>query len=125
MILAALRSACLGILISAAGVAAVPTPESFFGFRMGADRKLVEWDKVVGYYQTLAKNSDRIRVDVLGNTAEGRPFIAAIVSAPETLHNLDRYRQIQSRLADPRRTPAAEAEKLIAEGKSVVMITCS
>ncbi len=25
----------------------IPTPESFFGFQMGADRKLARWDKLV------------------------------------------------------------------------------
>ena len=53
----------------------------------------------------------------LGKTTEGRPFIAATIAAPETLRNLDRYREIQTRLADPRRTAEAEAEKLIAEGQ--------
>ena len=30
--------------------AAVPSPESHFGHRMGADRKLVDWAEVVRYY---------------------------------------------------------------------------
>ena len=120
-----LRPGVVAFLIATAAFAAVPSPDAFFGHQMGADRKLVQWEKVVAYYQALASNSDRIRVDVLGKTVEGRPFISAVVSAPETLRNLDRYREIQARLADPRRTSDAEAEKLIAEGKTVVMITCS
>ena len=40
----------------------VPTPESYFGHKIGADRELLDWDKVVGYFQLLAKSSDRIRV---------------------------------------------------------------
>jgi hypothetical protein len=105
--------------------AAVPAPETWFGHTMGADRKLVDWERVVSYFQEAAKTNDRIRVDVLGKSTEGRPFIVATIAAPETLRNLDRYREIQARLADPRRTPAAEAEKLIAQGKTVVLITCS
>jgi hypothetical protein len=116
---------CAAAVFLASVAAAVTTPESWFGHGMGADRKLVMWDKVVGYYQQLAKESDRIRVDELGKTAEGRPFIAATIASSLTLRNLDHYRDIQARLADPRRTTEAEAAKLIAQGKSVVMITCS
>jgi hypothetical protein len=92
---------------------------------MGADRKLLDWDKVVSYFRTLEKTSDRIHVDELGKSVEGRPFISAIVSSPDTIRNLAKYREIQTKLADPRRTTAAEAAKLVTQGKTVVMITCS
>jgi len=103
----------------------VPTPESHFGHPIGVDRQLLDWDKVVSYFQALGKTSDKIRVEELGKTAEGRPFIAATISSAETLRNLDRYREIQARLADPRRTTPEEAARLIGEGKTVVLITCS
>jgi hypothetical protein len=92
---------------------------------MGVDRELLDWDKVVSYYQSLAKTSDKIRVEELGKTAEGRPFIAATISSAITLRNLDHYREIQAKLADPRRTTLEESAKLITEGKTVVLITCS
>ncbi|HTW66816.1 MAG TPA: M14 metallopeptidase family protein [Bryobacteraceae bacterium] len=103
----------------------IPTPESHFGHRMGVDRELLDWDKVVSYFQALAQSSNEIRVQELGKTAEGRPFIAATISAPQTLRDLDHYREIQAKLADPRRTTPEESAKLIAEGKTVVLITCS
>ena len=119
-----LRIACL-LFAARFCFAAVPTPESFFGHPIGADRTVMDWDKVVAYFQALAKGSDRIRVAELGKTADGRPFIAATIADAATLKNLDRYRDIQQRLADPRKTTAGEAEKLIAEGKTVVLLTCS
>jgi len=103
----------------------LPTPESHFGHPMGVDRELLDWDKVVSYFQALAKTSDKIRVAELGKTAEGRPFIAATIGSASTLQNLDRYREIQDKLADPRRTTPAESARLILEGKTVVLITCS
>jgi hypothetical protein len=103
----------------------LPTPESHFGHPMGVDRELLDWDKVVSYYQALAKSSDKIRVEELGKTAYGRPFVMATISSPATLRNLGRYREIQAKLADPRRTTPSEAAALIAEGKTVVVITCS
>jgi hypothetical protein len=81
---------------------------------------VLDWNKVVSYFQTIKANSDRIRVEELGRSTEGRPFIAS----PETLRNLDRYLEIQRRLADPRLTSESEAEKLAAEGKTVVLINC-
>ena len=105
--------------------AAAPTPKSYFGHEMGADRTVLDWDRVVGYFQALAKSSDRIRVEELGKSTEGRPFIAATIADAETLKHLDRYMAIQKKLADPRTTPPAEAGRLILEGKAVVLITCS
>ena len=116
------------ILVLAAAqfvLAAPPTPREYFGYRMGADRKLVAWDKVVGYFQALDASSDRIRVETLGKSVEGRPFIAATIASADTLKNLDRYREIQQRLADPRTISPEQARDLIAKGKTVVMITCS
>jgi Zinc carboxypeptidase len=113
------------LLVSFSVWAQPPTPESHFGHRMGVDRELLDWDKVVSYFQALSKTSDKIRVEELGKTAEGRPFIAATIGSAATLANLDHYREIQTRLADPRRTTPAEAARLITEGKTVVLITCS
>ncbi len=61
--------------------AQIPTPESHFGHPIGVDRELLDWDKVVSYFQALAKTSDKIRVQELGKTAEGRPFIAATIAS--------------------------------------------
>jgi len=105
--------------------AAVPSPENHFGHKIGADRELLDWEKVVSYFRLLEKSSDRIRVAEYGRTAENRPLIVATIAAPETLRKLDRYKDIQRRLADPRITTAAEAEPLFKEGKNIVLITCS
>jgi len=113
------------LLFVCTAFAAVPTPKSYFGHEIGEDKTVLDWDKVVGYFQLLAKSSDRIQVAELGKTADGRPFIAATIADPETLKHLDRYIAIQQRLADPRKTTPAEAERLIGEGKTVVLLTCS
>lgn len=121
------RLAAFGILLFLVlgARAGVPAPESHFGHPMGAERKLLDWDKIVSYFRLLEKSSDRIRVEELGKSVEGRPFIAATIAGADTIRSLSRYREIQARLADPRRTAEAEAETLIREGKTVVMITCS
>ena len=95
------------LLIGWPVAAAVPTPKSHFGHEVGADRTVLDWEKVVSYFRALEKNSTRIRVQELGKTTEGRPLITAIIAAPETLLKLDRYIEIQRKLADPRITPRA------------------
>jgi hypothetical protein len=120
-----MRLAALSLLVLWPLEAAVPTPASHFGHEIGADRTVLDWDRVVSYFHELEKNSPRIRVQEIGKTAEGRPLIAAIMAAPETLAQLDSYIEIQKKLADPRLTPPAAAEPLFAQGKAVVLITCS
>ncbi len=92
---------------------------------MGADRRLVAWDDVVDYYELVGERSPYVEVSELGLTTEGRPFLLVAVSTPSTLARLDEYADIQQRLADPRVTLADEAERLIEQGKSVVLLTCS
>ena len=105
--------------------AALPTPESHFGHVMGADRELIRWSDTVAYFKRLDAASDSLALMELGKSTEGRPFVMAAIAEPDTLADLERYREIQHALADPRKTPPEEAEKLIAEGKPVVLITCS
>ncbi|MCS7025076.1 MAG: M14 family metallopeptidase [Bryobacteraceae bacterium] len=107
------------------GPGQLPEPSRYFGHAMGEDRKLLDWDRVVSYFQALAKASPKIRVVEFGRSVQGRPLIAAFLSSEANLKDLSRFNVIQKRLADSRTTPEAEAEKLIAEGKAVVMITCS
>lgn len=121
------------ILLAASSLAAgkpaqaapVPAPRDVLGFTPGEDRRLASWEKTVAYFQSLDRASDRVVVREVGKTTLGRPFLLAILSAPENLRRLDRYREIQRRLADPRTLGvAAEARRLIGEGKTVVLITC-
>jgi hypothetical protein len=99
-------------------------PHDVLGFDPGDDRKLASWAQIVEYFQKLDTASDRVLVQELGRTTLDRPFLLATISAPENLRQLDRYRDIQRRLADPRTiSSGADAERLIAEGKTVVLVT--
>ncbi len=119
------KAVLLSLLALRLAAQTIPTPESHFGHPIGIDRELLDWDKVVSYFQALAQSSNRLLIKEIGKTAEGRPFIAATISSAETISKLNHYLEIQQRLADPRRTTDPEAAKLITEGKIVVLITCS
>jgi len=80
----------------------ITSPEEFYGFKMGTDRKLARWDKIVEYFWLLDKNSDRIKVTELGKSTEGNPFLMAIISSPENLKNMKKIKEISAKLADPR-----------------------
>lgn len=121
-----MRVAALAALVPLCALAAaVPTPKSHFGHEIGADRTALDWERVVSYFRLLEQSSPLVKTQEIGKSAEGRPMIAAFISAPETIRELGRYIEIQKRLADPRITTQAAAESFIAQGKSIVMITCS
>jgi len=107
-------------------VSKIPDPKEFFGFEIGEDRKLAGWSQIVEYFYTLSKSSDRIKVSELGKSTEGRPFIVAYISNSDNLRRLEYYRRISCGLANPEKLlDPGEAEKLIREGKVVVVITNS
>ncbi len=133
--LAALASASLSLAGAASTLhaqaaptvtaSAIPTPASILGFEPGADRKLPTWAQVTTYFRALDKASPRVSVRTLGKTVQGRDFIVAFIAEPATLANLEKYRQIQHKLLDPRRRSAAELPRLLDEGKNVILITSS
>lgn len=101
----------------------IPTPEQFFGFQMGADGELAHWNKIVEYFNLLSDRSDRVIVQNLGESTLGNPFLLAIFSSPDNLKNLEKYRQINKKIADPRGLSEQEIEDLIKNGKYVCAIS--
>ena len=110
----------------AAPKSVVAAPRDVIGFTPGDDCKLASWAQIVDYFKHLERTSDRVKFEELGKTTLGRPFVVATISSPANLARLARYKEIQRKLADPRtfNSNDAEAEKLIAEGRTIVMITC-
>lgn len=100
----------------------VTTPRQFFGHEIGADYELPNYQKLTAYWKELDRQSDRMRVVEIGETAEGRRQQMAIISSPENLKHLDRYREISRRLALARDLTEEQARDLAAEGKAVVWI---
>src|SRR5689334_16132681 len=103
----------------------IPNPADILGFEPGADRHLPSWKQITDYFTALDKASPRVSVRTLGKTTLGRPFLVAFISDSSTLANLERYRTIQKKLMDPRLRAAGERERLLDEGKNVILITSS
>jgi hypothetical protein len=101
---------------------AVPHPDSYFGFKIGADGELARYPKILEYFQLLAKQTNRVKYEELGKTTMGNSYPLLRISSPENLAKFDRLVEINRRLADPRGLSEAEAEKLAAEGKPFYFI---
>lgn len=109
-------------LLAQSGPAPVPTPDSVFGFAPGADYKLATYDQSIEYFKKLAAASRYVKLIDAGKTSQGRTMYFALISSPQNLAQLDRYREIWQRLAHPQGLTDADARKLASEGKALVHI---
>ena len=119
----------LGLLLAGAVFTAplaaqgrVTTPDEQFGHEIGADYELINYQELHDYWIKLANESDRMILDTIGLTEEGRPHIQAIITSPENHANIDRYREIARMMAKAEGVSEAQARQLAMEGKAVVWI---
>jgi len=93
-----------------------------FGHDIGEDYFLVNYAQLVDYWRKLDRESDRMKLERIGTTAEGRPMWMAIITSPENQRHLDRYRAISGRLARADGLNDQQARSLAREGKAIVWI---
>ena len=114
------------LTLALGGIAQVPSPQSVLGFHPTDDKVMADWRQITDYFAKLDKASNRMAVKEIGKTTNGNPLIVAFISSPDNIKNLEKYRRISARLADPR-TVASDSERddLIKNGKTIVSISCS
>lgn len=106
--------------------AQVPTPKSVLGFNPTDDKTIADWSQITNYFAQLDKASKNVSVKEIGKTTNGKPLIVAFISSANNIKNLEKYRQISAKLADPRTvTSEADLADLIKKGKTIVSISCS
>jgi hypothetical protein len=99
----------------------ITSPEKFFGFQLGSDRKIARWDKMVEYYRLLEKEgAGKLKVVDMGSTTMGNPFLLVIISSQNNLNKLERLREVNLKISDPRGLAEPEVQKLTGEGKTVI-----
>ena len=109
-----------------ARIGAVPSPKAVLGFSPGDDRTIADWKQITNYFAILDKGSDRVAVQTLGQSTLKRPLIVAYISARENILALQKYKDIQRQLADPRLVSSElQRDRLFSQGKTVVVISCS
>ncbi len=106
-------------------VTGVPTPSAHVGIDVGADRVLADWTQITSYFGALARAVPQVRLDTLGVTTQGKPFVVAAISTPENIARLDEIRAAQVRLADTRGLTAAEEARLAASQPVVMFVSCN
>jgi hypothetical protein len=101
---------------------AITSPKEQFGASIGDDYFLATYTQLEAYWKKLDRESDRMQLVDIGRTEEGRSQWMAIISAPENLKQIDRYRDISRRLALAEGLSDDQARALSEEGKAVVWI---
>jgi hypothetical protein len=113
----------LALALATAPVAAqgrITTPKEHFGFNIGDDYQLATYTQFMAYWRKIDAESPRMVVEEIGKTAEGRPQLMAIITAPENFRNLARYKQISQRLALAEGLTDEQARAMAKEGKAIV-----
>src|SRR5438309_7930645 len=100
----------------------VTTPRQALGFDVGADYHLATYTQLEAYWRTLVRESPRMVLREIGKTAEGRPQLMAIITAPENHKRLARYEDIARRLTRAEGLSDGQAHALARDGKAGVWI---
>ena len=108
--------------VSLLGGQTIPSPEETFGFKIGADFKLVNYEQSLAYFQKLDELSELMELRCVGETSEGRPWYYAVISSKENLENIDQFMDISQQLAHPENLSREEAQRLSKIGKPIVHI---
>ncbi len=89
---------------------AIPTPASVIGHEVG------EWhvshDRLVSYMLALDKASDRITLEVIGQTYEARPLMILTITSPRNHQNIESIRQQHLALTDPAKSSSADTKSM-------------
>ncbi|WP_448135217.1 M14 family zinc carboxypeptidase [Stenotrophomonas rhizophila] len=91
----------------------IPTPQQFLDYEIGS--RYTRHDQLVAYFNELAKHSDKIKVEQIGSSYEGRPLVIATVTSAQNQQQLETLRRQHVTLADP-------AQPLSAAGNSPVVV---
>jgi len=100
----------------------IPSPISHFGFNIGDNYHLATFTQTEAYFKKLAASSNKVKLQVIGKTEEGRNQYMLIVSDPSNIKQLEKYKSISQKLARAENLSNEEAKQLAKEGKAVVWI---
>jgi len=100
----------------------ITAPKEFFGHNIGDDYFLATYTRMKEYWDLLARESDRMILQEVGTTEEGRPMVLAIITSPANHKNLGRFQEIARKLALAEGLTDEQAQALSQEGRAVVWI---
>jgi hypothetical protein len=109
-------------LLHAQSANRITTPKEALGFNLGDDYMVANYTQLETYWKKLATESPRMKLESIGKTEEGRDQYMAIISSPENIKSLAKYKEIARKLALAEGVTEQEAHALAKEGKAIVWI---
>lgn len=100
----------------------IPSPRKHFGEIIGTPGTMYNTTEIYGYFNALAKSSDRVDIVQVGTSEEGRPIHLVVIADEETMGSLDHYKELLAQLADPRKLSVEDATRVIGQAKPVYML---
>ncbi len=100
----------------------ITAPKESFGFNVGDDYQMVSYTQAEAFWKKLATESDRVKLQSIGKTAEGRDQWMLIITSPANLKQLDHYKDISQKLQRAEGITEEQAHALSREGKAVIWI---
>ncbi len=98
--------------------ARVPSPQQFLGYDIGSH--YTRHDRLVAYFNELARVSDRVRVEVIGQSYEQRPLLLVTITSPRNNARSAHIAAQRQALVDPAQPlPGDDAPSVVWLGYSV------
>ncbi|MCI0601525.1 hypothetical protein L0156_00775 [bacterium] len=95
----------------------VPSPSDFLGHIAGAAGKFTNSKQIYGYMRKLDDSSERVHVEVIGKTEEGREILLVAIADEAGIRDLQNLKNASAALADPRKTSPEQAEAIIQKAR--------
>ncbi len=103
----------------------IQDPESFFGYKPGADRMLFTYEELITYLQKIDAQSDKMKMVEIGKSPMGRPMYIAFLSSAENIARLDELKKINKKLALDTNLSKDDRAQMIKDGRVFVLGTLS
>ena len=103
----------------------VPTPEKVLGYVIGTPEKLTYTKDIYHYFRELEKASPHVKIFSMGQSEEGREMLLVVIADEKTIQQLDLYKGMTAKLADPRKISDEQAKPLFSEAKPMYWATGS
>ena len=100
----------------------ITAPKNALGFNLGDDYQVANYTLLEAWWKKLAAESPRMKLESIGKTEEGRDQWMAIITSPDNMKKLARYKEIARKLARAEGVSEPEARALAKEGKAIVWI---
>src|SRR5499427_8582080 len=117
-----LAATALSVCVLNAQTTKLTTPKDALGFNVGDDYQMASYTQLEAWWKKLASESPRMKLESIGKTEEGRDQWVAIISSPENVKNLAKYKEIAGKLAHAEGVSEQEARALAKEGKAIIWI---